>query len=234
MNELLLLLTALISSAFVVAGWKLGKERLYTVIVVFLILIAAVGGKIVPILGYETNTGNIFYASVFLATYFLIERYGRNEGIYSIWVGLFVVVFFTALARITIMFTGSATTEPLNAALEVALAPIPRVALASLVAYMVSQTVNVYLYLYLKREFEERYLWFRANVSNLIAQSIDSAVFFTVAFVGVLPFASMIEAIRTGLLIKIVFMAAASSLLYLNKEQEERDAEGKMTVMLKF
>lgn len=70
MNELLLIVIAIMSALFVVVGWRLGKERLYTVIVIFLLLIVAVGGKVVSFFGYETNTGNIFYASVFLATYF--------------------------------------------------------------------------------------------------------------------------------------------------------------------
>jgi queuosine precursor transporter len=234
MNELLLLLTACISAAFVVAGWRLGKERLYTVIAVFLILIATVGGKIVSFFGHETNTGNVFYAAVFLATYFIIERFGRREGIHSIWVGFIVVLFFSVSVRLVLALSGSDATALLNTALEVALAPVPRLTIASLVAYAVSQTVNVYLYLYLKEEFSERYLWLRANVANFLAQLLDSVVFFTIAFWGMLSLPEVMEAIRMGLLIKIVFMAVASPLLYLNKEREERDLAGKVTLTLKF
>ena len=93
-NELILLLTAVVSAVFVFTAWRFGKERLYSAIIVFLILIASLGGKIVTFAGHPTNTGNIFYASVFLATYFLIERYGKREGIRSIWIGVVWVVFF--------------------------------------------------------------------------------------------------------------------------------------------
>src|ERR1700722_3736987 len=168
MNELLLLVTALISASFVLAGWQLGKERLYSVIIVFLILITAVGGKIAIFFGHETNTGNIFYASVYLATYFLIERFGRTEGLYSIWVGIAAVVFFTIAVQITIALTGAAATAPLNAALSAAYGPSLRIAIASIVAYMFSQNVNVRLYLLLKERFERRYLWLRANISNIV------------------------------------------------------------------
>src|SRR6185295_9085265 len=132
MNELLLFVSALVSAAFVIAAWKLGRERLYMVITVFLILISSVGGKIVLFFGHATNTGNIFYASVFLATYFLIERYGRREGLYSIWVGVVAVVFFSILARLTALLVGTEMTATLNDAVAIAFSPLPRLALASL------------------------------------------------------------------------------------------------------
>lgn len=146
MNEVLLLFTAILSGTFVLTAWKLGKERLYSAIIVFLILISSVGGKIVEFFGFATNTGNIFYASVFLATYFLIERYGRREGIRSIWIGVIAVVFFSVLARITSALIGSDTTEELNTALSVAFDPLFRLTFASLAAYALSQSLNVYLY----------------------------------------------------------------------------------------
>jgi len=230
MNELLLLVTALISALFVVVGWRLG--RLYAVIILFLILIAGVGGKIVEFFGHSTNTGNIFYASVFLATYFLIERYGKREGIRSIWVGIIGVLFFSALAWITIALIGSPATAPLNEALSIAFGPVPRVAFASLVAYAISQSLNVYLYLLFKKRLQGKYLWLRANICNATAQIVDGLIFFTIAFVGVASTSVTIDAIFMGLAIKVVYMMFAAPLLYLNKIEEER-AKGAWAITLK-
>ncbi|MDB5238544.1 MAG: putative queuosine precursor transporter [Candidatus Kaiserbacteria bacterium] len=232
MNELLLFVTAVVSAVFVVVGWKLGKERLYSVMIVFLILIASVGGKIVFFFGHETNTGNIFYASVFLATYFLIERYGRREGIYSIGVGVIAVLFFSTLVRITIALAGSETTGPLNDALALAFGPVPRVAFASLCAYAVSQSLNVYLYLLLKKRMQGRYLWLRANMCNIFAQLLDGIVFFTIAFWGVASLPTVADVIVTGLIIKIAYMMVASPLLYLNRFEEEEDSAGTVIITM--
>jgi uncharacterized integral membrane protein (TIGR00697 family) len=234
MNELLLLITALVSALFVLAGWKFGKERLYSVIIVFLILIAAVGAKIVFFFGHPTNTGNIFYASVFLATYFLIERFGKREGLYSIGVGIVAVVFFSALIQITIALTGSPATAPINNALATAFGPISRVTLASLCAYALSQSLNVYLYLVLKERMQGKYLWLRANICNALAQLLDSTVFFLIAFIGLVPPADIWEIIFTGLFIKIVYMMVASPLLYFNRVEEEQDSRGDFMVTLKW
>lgn len=232
MNEALLFLTALCSSIFVLIAWRSGKERLYSAIIVFLILIAAVGGKIVEFFSFATNTGNIFYASVFLATYFLIERYGTREGIRSIWIGVVAVAFFSLLARFTSALIGSDSTTELDAALSVAFSPLFRVTFASLLAYTVSQSLNVHLYIYLKERFKGAHLWLRANLTNAAAQLVDSIVFFLVAFWGVVPLASVGEVLITGLVLKIAFMMLAAPLLYLNNV-EENDGEGVAVIAIR-
>ena len=144
MNEMLLILTAVVSTIFVFSAWKVSKERLYSVIVVFLILIATLGGKTVQFFGHTTNTGNIFYAAVFLATYFIIERYGRQKGVYSIWVGALAVSIFTILAYLTVLMDGSPSLG-LTSDISKVLTSIPRVAFASILSYVISQNLNALL-----------------------------------------------------------------------------------------
>jgi queuosine precursor transporter len=224
-NELLLLLISAICVVFVLAMWKLGKERLYSAIIVFLILISAIGGKIVPFFGHYTNTGNVFYASVFLATYFLIERFGKKEGIRSIWVGVICVTTFSTLISITVALSGSPTTTLLDAAYTIAFSTVPRTTLASLIAYICAQNVNVYLYTYLKEKMMGKRLWLRANISNVAGQFVDSLIFFTIAFWGVVPMGSIWGILLTGFFIKVLFVAIASPLLYMNRIQEETVGE---------
>jgi uncharacterized integral membrane protein (TIGR00697 family) len=233
MNELLLATTAMVSALFVVGGWRLGKERLYSVTIVLLILIVAVGGKIVTFFGHETNTGNIFYASVFLATYFIIERYGRREGVYSMWVGIAAVMFFSAFISLTVALIGAPDTGPISNALSVAYAPVSRLALASLCAYVLSQSLNVYLYLRLKDRMRGKYLWVRANVANFVAQILDSAIFFTVAFWGTVSPVNIWDILLTGFVIKVVFMLLTSPLLYLNTLEEFDDGSGSVAIVLR-
>jgi queuosine precursor transporter len=225
MNEILLFIIALFSTLFVVLMWKLGKQRLYSAIIIFLILVTTVGGKIVPFFGHNTNTGNVFYASVFLATYFLIERYGKREGIKSIWVGVVGVIAFSCLVYLSVLLVGSPETTAIDESFRIAFSPILRITFASLLAYILSQNINVYLYVYLKEKFEGRKLWLRANICNLVAQILDSVVFFTFAFFGSIPFSTVIGALVTGIVIKIVFIIITSPLLYLNRIQEDGEED---------
>lgn len=231
MNEALLLMTGLLSVAFVYLSWRLSKERLYTAIVVFLALIATVGGKLVEFFGFETNAGNVFYASIFLATYLLIERYGKREGLRSIWIAIIAVGFFTAFLQISALLEGTAETASLNQALDIAFGSTVRVSFASLLAYALSQTLNVHLYAYLKQRMQGTRLWLRANITNAVAQVLDSVAFFFIAFAGAVPPDNMWEIIITGIVIKVVFVMVASPLLYLNHiELNEEDGSSSVTV----
>ena len=221
MNELLLVAEAVVCTLLVVVTWKFAQARLYAIITIFLILIANLGGKIIEVFGHVTNTGNIFYASVFLATYFLIERRGKREGIYSIWVAVIGVAFFFVLVQLTVAMVGSPATGTLNYALSTAYSPFSQITAASLIAYVLSQNLNVYLYIYLKEKFNGAHLWVRANASSVLAQIVDSIVFFTIAFWGVVPPSNIWDILITGFSIKVIFIAVTSPLLYLNKIEQE-------------
>ena len=221
MNELLLGAEALLSALFVLGAWRYARDRLYTVIIILLILIASVGGKLVEFFGHVTNTGNIFYAAVFLATYFLIERMGKREGIYSIWVGVIGVASFFVFIQITVALVGFPPTAEFNAVLASAFAPFSQVTAASLIAYVLSQNLNVYLYVYLKQKMRGTRIWLRANICNLIAQMLDSVVFFTIAFWGVVPPENITDIIMTGFVVKVAFIAVSAPLLYLNRVEQD-------------
>jgi uncharacterized integral membrane protein (TIGR00697 family) len=221
MNELLLGVQAAICTLFVFLTWRFARERFFGVIAIFLILIGTVGGKIVYFFGHATNTGNIFYASIFLATYFLIERMGRREGIYSIWVSVIAVAFFFVLVQIAVAFVGSPVTAHFNTALEATFSPFSRVTIASLIAYILSQNLNVYTYIYLKERWNGSRIWLRANIANAIAQVLDSVVFFTIVFWGIVPPANIADIIITGFAIKVAFVAITSPLLQLNRVELE-------------
>lgn len=225
MNEILLLLQAVVCTGLVLLAWRLDRTRLYGVMVLFLILISLTGGKVIEIFGHATNTGNVLYGAVFLATYFLIERYGKQEGIHAIRLSIVSLIFFMILARIAVAFQGAPETADFNTALEQLLSPSHRIALASLIAFVCSQSCNVALYLYLKNNMQHIGLWLRANTANLFAQVLDSVLFFSIAFWGVVSPENVLDALLTGLVIKVVFMATASLLLYMNGFEENDGPE---------
>ena len=55
----------------------------------------------------------------------------------------------------------------------------PRMVLASIVAYSVSQLLEVRLFFFFRRLTAKRHLWLRTSVSTYIAQGVDTAIFIT-------------------------------------------------------
>ncbi|MGE5541017.1 MAG: queuosine precursor transporter [Bacillota bacterium] len=222
-NDLTLVLSALVSAGLVVMTFRLDRDRLYSVIVIFLILNVLIGSKTAILFGHMGNIGSVIYAAVFLATYFIIERNGHIQAIRSVVTGIFAIIFFGVLLQLAVLLQGTPGTESLNTALSTAFQPASRGTFALLLAYLFSQTFNLILYFELRRRFEHRHLWLRANIANACAQAIAGFVFFTVAFWNTPLPAHLLEIMLTGYVIKVVFMMLAAPLLYLNRVEEDYD-----------
>jgi uncharacterized integral membrane protein (TIGR00697 family) len=59
----------------------------------------------------------------------------------------------------------------------------PGILVGSMVAYVVSQLIDVYLFDLLRRVTRGKYLWLRNNVATLTGQLFDTAIFAAIAWV---------------------------------------------------
>jgi queuosine precursor transporter len=61
-----------------------------------------------------------------------------------------------------------------------------RLQLAGLISYGISQTLNVYVFTKLKGEGTGRAAWLRGLIAGLLSQALDTVLFITIAFYGVI------------------------------------------------
>ncbi len=214
MNEALLIASAVLDIGIVFLAYRMGKEWLYTTIVINLLLIALFGAKLIAIFGFATNIGNVFYASVFFATYLLLEHGKREDGERAIWIGVAAVAFFFVLMKGALYLTSIPETAEVSALMDQVLALAPRVAIASVAAYIVAQYANVTLYTAWYEPDGGVHWWLRAMSVMMAAQLIDSLIFFTVAFVGKVPTDVVLQSIIVGYVIKILIGAVSTPLIY--------------------
>jgi uncharacterized integral membrane protein (TIGR00697 family) len=62
-----------------------------------------------------------------------------------------------------------------------------RIILGSIIAFLVSQIVDVQVFHYIKRKTGHKYLWLRATGSTLVSQLVDSYVVLFIAFAYIFP-----------------------------------------------
>ena len=101
-----------------------------------------------------------------------------------------------------------------QAAYDRILGSAPRILSASFLAYLVGEFANAYVLARMKVATKGRWLWSRTIGSTVIGQGLDSAVFMTVAFVGVIPAEALLGAVLTQWLVKTAYEALATPLTY--------------------
>ncbi len=63
----------------------------------------------------------------------------------------------------------------------------PRIWLAGIISYGISQTLNVTIFAALKGKEGGKLLWLRAGIASILSQVVDTLLFVSIAFAGVFP-----------------------------------------------
>jgi uncharacterized integral membrane protein (TIGR00697 family) len=216
-NLIILFSRALIELLGITILARLGKIWLYGAILINLVLITILGSKTVIILGVTTNTGNVFYASIIYAIYLLLEHYDKKSAIQSIWFGTTFILFFLLMNEFTVTTTGSPATRTVDEAMRTLLQSVPRVSFASIAAFIPSQYLNIYLYEFLRKRMNGARLWLRNIISLFVTEIVDSAIFFPIAFFGVLSHHTILEIMLTGFALKIFVGVLSTPFLYISR-----------------
>lgn len=202
---LLVLLTAFVSA-------RAGKEWLYASIVANLFFVSMFGAKLVEVGGFVSNVGNVFYAGVFFATYLLIEHYGMAAARSSIWLGLYAIGLFLVFSPLVMALTGAPSSLVADLPLGLLSGIVPGIAVASIFGYLIAQNLNIWLYGRLRGGGAS--LWATAATAVVVAQGVDSILFFYIAFAGILPTSLLWESLWAGYAVKVAIGVLGIPLLY--------------------
>lgn len=221
-NEFLWLAMLLANFFLIILAYKLfGKWGLIMWIPISVIVANIQVIQTVELFGLVATLGNIVYASSFLVTDILSENYGKKEANKAVWIGFFSLISMTILMNLALAFQPFAGDEFATTAHEATSTIfnlMPRIAIASLAAYLLSQRHDVWSYHFWRKRFpNENQIWLRNNLSTMISQLIDSSVFVVIAFYGVFETAMLLEIFITTYVLKFVVAAADTPFIYWGK-----------------
>jgi len=142
--------------------------------------------KIFMVGSVTMTAGILAYPITFLVTDIVGDVWGKRYAQVVVLTGLMANVVMVALYQIGILLPPasfwSSQTE-----FATILGAVPRIVLASMVAYLISQAWDVWVFHKIKELWGPHNLWLRNNASTFTSQIIDSAVFLALAFWGVMP-----------------------------------------------
>jgi uncharacterized integral membrane protein (TIGR00697 family) len=164
--------------------------------------------------GFANVTAAIFfYPITFIMADTISEIWGRHVARRAIWTGLLMNAVMVGIFTLVIHMP-SAPFFTNQKELELILGGVPRIVLASLVAYSISQNLDVYLFTKLREKTKGRHLWLRTNVATILCQIIDTAIFFSIAFIGIMPLPDMIAATGVEFGVKVAMSIIGTPFIY--------------------
>ena len=173
-----------------------------------------IAGKIIAIGGWEMSAGIIAYPLTFLLTDTIAEVYGRKATTRVVWFGFACSVMMTALIYLGGALPIASVSAVSQESFDGALGSVPRIVLASMLAYLVAQNHDVFAFHFWRRKTDGRHLWFRNNASTAVSQLLDTALFTLIAFWGVLPVDVVLMIFVVEYIAKIAISVADTPLVY--------------------
>ncbi|RLC93541.1 MAG: VUT family protein [Chloroflexi bacterium] len=170
-------------------------DALIGLYVVFVALSQIVAAKIAEYdLGFITVTAPaavLIYSVTYLFTDIVNERFGRRE-VHK----MILIAFVTQLALVFFLWLGTelppAPFWTDQEAWDSIIGLVPRITVASWVAFLVSENLDAWVFDWFRRVTGGRYLWMRNVFSSVPALSVDTLLFISIAFWGLMPMGDLI------------------------------------------
>lgn len=160
--------------------------------------------KTVDIFGISATLGNVMFASIYLATDILNDIYGRKVAKRAVWLGFSSTLVMIIVMQMSLHFI-PAPEDISQKALSTIFDLVPRIALGSIIAYIIGQHVDVFIFSMIKKVFQsDKTFIIRAYGSTVLSSIIDTALFVTIAFMGTLPTSVVFEIFITTYVLKLV------------------------------
>lgn len=158
-------------------------------------------------------SGLIVFAVTFLITDIVNEKFGPREARKMILIG------FTSQVALSLFLWLGVLMEPapfwgLQNSWTQIFGTVPRIVLASWVAFLVSENLDVLLFSWLKKLTGNKHIWIRNVFSSIPALAIDSILFIVIAFSGA---GTLWPLIKGQILIKWLVGLVSVPFMYLNR-----------------
>ncbi len=164
------------------------------------------------------GAGNLFFPVSYIFGDILTEVYGYAKSRRVIWAGFGALIFAAIMSKVVLSMpvnTDDSYAVNLQPALVRCFDNSPRIVLASILAFWVGDFSNSFVLAKMKILTQGRWLWTRTIGSTLVGQSVDSLIFYPLAFAGLWTGVSVFKAAAFNCIFKIAVEALLTPLTYL-------------------
>jgi queuosine precursor transporter len=167
-----------------------------------------IGGEV-----FIYGAGVLFFPLSYVFGDVLTEVYGYARARKVIWVG-FVGVIFASIMSFIIVELPPAQGWEHQEAYALIFGQVPRIVLASLIAFFTGEMINAYVMARMKLWTKGKHLWTRTIGSTIVGQGVDSLIFYPIAFFGIWENDVIITVMISNFMIKVAWEAILTPVTY--------------------
>lgn len=192
------------------------KEGLYVWIAVALVTANLLVAKNINILGLQATLGNILFASTFLATDILSEKYSAKESRKAINIGIVSVILFTIATQFSLLFKPN-NLDMVNDSLKNIFTFNLRISISSIVMCYLSNMLDIIVFEKIKKKIPNK-MWVRNNIATIISNCLENYFFTIFAFIGIYDLKTIFAIATTTTILEIMIAICDTPFLYLSKK----------------
>jgi len=168
-----------------------------------------------PLIGTVTfAAGVLFFPISYIFGDILTEVYGYGRDRRAVWAGFGALLFASVMAFTVVNLPPAPFWADRQPAIESVFGNTWRIVLASLIAFWSGSFVNSYVLAKMKIWTQGRWLWSRTIGSTVVGEFIDSSLFYTIAFWGIMTTDQIITVAMTQYVLKTLWEIMATPLTY--------------------
>ncbi|GAO40883.1 hypothetical protein SCH01S_52_00660 [Sphingomonas changbaiensis NBRC 104936] len=151
------------------------------------------GNKQVALGPLAVEAGIFAFLLLVVTSSAVAELHGRDRANRLVQIGFVPLIVSLLLSIVVLSLPPSKDMDPARRdAFQLMMGGTWRIWLGGIVAYGISQTLNVTLFSWLKGREGSGLLWLRAGLASVLSQIVDTLLFVTIAFLGVFPIGKLL------------------------------------------
>lgn len=218
MNNLLLIISiAGVFSTMLIIKKILGKEGIIGWMGIASILANLLLIKNVDLIGISATLGNVLFASNFLATDILIENYSYDDAKKGVKFAIISIVVFLIATQVALLYIPNSQ-DVAQDSFKLLFGFVPRISIASISMFALSNFVDIRLYNYLKKKSNGKKMWLRNNLCTILCNGGENFLFYIIAFLGIINLKTIFIIALSATIIEVFVALCDTPFLYLSKK----------------
>ena len=164
--------------------------------------------KVVSIFGIDVTAGLLVFPISYIINDCIAEVWGYKKARLIIWSGFAMNFFVVLMGQIAVSLPAASFWEG-EESFNFVFGLAPRIAVASLLAFLVGSFLNAYVMSKMKLRDGSKRFSARAVASTLVGETADSLIFFPIAFIGLIPVRELCIMIGVQIVLKTLYEIVA-------------------------